>query len=58
MLPLYRGKVTENKYRRNVRQHFQYRSNWEVRNILLIAIFLSKNDCVFQLKKILKTALA
>ena len=39
---LIQGKVTENQFRRNVSQHFQYRSNWEVRNILLNAIFLSK----------------
>ena len=58
MLPLYRGKVTENQYRRNVRQHFQYRLNWKVRNILLVVIFLSENECEFQLKKSLKTALA
>ncbi len=58
MLPLYRGKVTENQYRRNVRQQFQYRFNWEVRNILLIAIFLSENDCEFCAKSVLKRALA
>ena len=55
---LIQGKVTENQYRRNVSQHFQYRSNWKVRNILLVVIFLSENECELQLKKILKTALA
>ena len=47
MMSLSRGKVTKNLYCRNVWQHFQYRFNWEVRNILLNAIFLSENDCKF-----------
>ena len=58
IMSLNREKVTENQYRRNVWQHFQYRFNWEVRNILLIAIFLSENDCEFKRKTILKTVLA
>ena len=58
IMSLNREKVTENQYRRNVWQHFQYRFNWEVKNILLIAIFLSGNDCEFWAKSVLKRALA
>ena len=55
---LKQGKSDQNRYRRNVRQHFLYRFNWEVRNILLIAIFLSKNEYEFWAKLVMKRVLA
>lgn len=55
---LKQGKSDQNRYRRNVLHHFLYRFNWEVRNTLLIALFLSKNEYEFWAKLVMKRVLA